>query len=80
MPNGEKKMYEKDTIVALATKAGDSAINIIKLSGERAIEIADSIFRAESNKKIKDINTYNITYGKVYDEKEEMIDLSLIHI
>lgn len=80
MPNGEKKMYEKDTIVALATKSGDSAINIIKLSGERAIEIADSIFRAESNKKIKDINTYNITYGKVYDEKEEIIDEAIVSV
>lgn len=73
-------MYEKDTIVALATKTGDSAINIIRLSGERAVEIADSVFKAEKNKKIKDINTYNIVYGKVYDEKEEIIDEAIVSV
>jgi len=73
-------MSENDTIIALATKAGNSAINIIKLSGEKSLEITDRIFRAESKKKIKDLNTYNIIYGKVYDEKSEIIDEAIVSV
>jgi len=73
-------MSETDTIVALATKAGNSAINIVKLSGDKSIEIADRIFVAESRKKIREINTYNIIYGKVYDEKNEIIDEAIVTV
>ncbi len=73
-------MNENETIVALATKAGNSAINIIKLSGDKSIEIADGIFKAENKKKIKNINTYNIIYGKVYDEKNEIIDEAIVSV
>ena len=73
-------MSETDTIVALATKAGNSAINIVKLSGDKSIEIADRIFVAESRKKIREINSYNIIYGKVYDEKNEIIDEVIVTV
>ena len=73
-------MSETDTIVALATKAGNSAINIVKLSGDKSIEIADRIFVAESRKKIREINSYNIIYGKVYDEKNEIIDEAIVTV
>ena len=73
-------MSETDTIVALATKAGNSAINIVKLSGDKSIEIADRIFVAESRKKIRELNSYNIIYGKVYDEKNEIIDEAIVTV
>lgn len=73
-------MSETDTIVALATKAGNSAINIVKLSGDKSVEIADRIFVAESRKKIREINSYNIIYGKVYDEKNEIIDEAIVTV
>ena len=34
------------TIVAIATPLGDGALGVIRISGEKAIDIADKIFRA----------------------------------
>ncbi|MFM2400801.1 MAG: tRNA modification GTPase MnmE [Bacteroidota bacterium] len=64
-------MNFSDTIVALATPAGVGAIGVIRLSGERAIEIVNEVF------KPKDLSTqasHTIHYGRiesagrVYDE------------
>ncbi|MFV0503445.1 MAG: tRNA uridine-5-carboxymethylaminomethyl(34) synthesis GTPase MnmE, partial [Lachnospirales bacterium] len=58
-----------DTITALATSSGGS-INIIRISGDEAINIIGKIF----NKKLED---HKITYGKIiYNEK--LIDEVLI--
>ncbi|WP_299134704.1 tRNA uridine-5-carboxymethylaminomethyl(34) synthesis GTPase MnmE [uncultured Tenacibaculum sp.] len=48
-------MIENDTIIALATPAGVGAIAIIRLSGEKSIEIADTFFK--SVKKVKSLRT-----------------------
>jgi tRNA modification GTPase len=64
-------MNFSDTIVALATPAGVGAIGVIRLSGDRAIEIVNEVF------KPKDLSTqasHTIHYGRiesagrVYDE------------
>ena len=64
-------MNFSDTIVALATPAGVGAIGVIRLSGDRAIEIVNAVF------KPKDLSTqasHTIHYGRiesagrVYDE------------
>ncbi|RCS27243.1 tRNA uridine-5-carboxymethylaminomethyl(34) synthesis GTPase MnmE [Polaribacter sp. WD7] len=44
-------MIQNDTIVALATPSGVGAIAVIRLSGENAIEIADTFFRAVKKEK-----------------------------
>jgi tRNA modification GTPase len=38
-------MNFSDTIVALATPAGVGAIGVIRLSGDRAIEIVNKVFQ-----------------------------------
>ncbi|RBW57570.1 tRNA uridine-5-carboxymethylaminomethyl(34) synthesis GTPase MnmE [Tenacibaculum sp. E3R01] len=48
-------MIENDTIIALATPAGVGAIAIIRLSGEKSIEITDTFFK--SVKKVKSLRT-----------------------
>jgi tRNA modification GTPase len=64
-------MNFSDTIVALATPAGVGAIGVIRLSGDRAIEIVNEVFEP------KDLSTqasHTIHYGRiesagrVYDE------------
>jgi len=71
---------EEDTITALATKAGESAVNIIKISGKNSIEIAQKIFKSKSQKKLKELKTYSMIYGNIYDDKDEIIDEVLISI
>jgi tRNA modification GTPase len=73
-------MNSSHTIAALATKAGNSAINIVKLSGEKAIKIADSVFKAKNKKRLYDLKTYRILYGNIYDERDEIIDEAIVSV
>ncbi|MCE5329396.1 tRNA uridine-5-carboxymethylaminomethyl(34) synthesis GTPase MnmE [bacterium] len=68
-----------DTIAALATRAGEAAVNIIKISGKESINIAEKIFKSKSNKKICDLRTYKIIYGNIFD-KNKIIDEVLVSV
>lgn len=52
----------QDTIVALATAPGISAIGVIRLSGKAAIDIADKIFKG---KKLKEQPSHTIHFGYI---------------
>jgi tRNA modification GTPase len=61
----------KDTIVALATPAGVGAIGVIRLSGDRAIEIVNEVFYPKdlSIQKSHTLHFGRIeSAGRVYDE------------
>jgi len=66
----------EDTIVALATPAGVGAIGVIRLSGIKAIEIANSVFRG---KDLTRQESHTIHFGRVLDG-DEIIDEVLISI
>jgi len=70
---------ENDTIAALATRAGESAVNIIKISGKESLNIAEKIFKSKTNKKICELKTYKLIYGNIID-KTEIIDEVLISV
>ena len=53
------------TIVALATPSAHSAIAVVRLSGDAAIEIADSIFRPFYIDSILNLPGYHAAYGNV---------------
>lgn len=60
-------MIYTETIVALATPAGAGAIAIIRVSGERAIQIASSLFRAKSDKKLSLQKSHTVHLGEILD-------------
>ena len=61
-------MYDiNETIAAIATPPGEGAIGIIRLSGEKAITIADTIF---SGKKLSAQQSHTLHFGKIIDGKE----------
>lgn len=67
--------YEKETIAAIATALSDSGIGIVRISGENAIYIVDSIFRSASGKKIlTKVQSHMIHYGYIVDKDENIID------
>lgn len=70
-----------DTIVALATAHGSSAIAVIRLSGPNAFEIAETYFYSKSQKKktIKDKATHTAHYGLIIHQ-EVIIDEVLVTI
>ena len=68
-------MREFDTICAIATPIGEGGIAIIRISGEKALEIADKIFAPKSKKDIKDMKTYTMRYGTIVDlDTKDIID------
>ena len=67
--------FEKETIAAIATALSDSGIGIVRISGENAIYIVDSIFRSTSGKKIlTKVQSHTIHYGYIVDKDENIID------
>ena len=67
--------YKNDTIAAIATALSDSGIGIIRISGDDAIYIVDSIFRSASGKKIlTKVQSHMIHYGYIVDKDENIID------
>lgn len=55
------------TIAAISTGMAAGGIGIVRISGENAIKIADSIFNSVSGRKIADISGYCALYGKAVD-------------
>ena len=68
--------YFKDTIASISTALANGAISIVRLSGDEAINIANSIFK---NKDLTKAKSHTITYGYIYDG-EERIDEVLVSV
>lgn len=66
----------EDTIVAIGTALGTGAISIIRLSGEKALQIANKVFKGNNLEKAK---SHTIHYGFIKD-KEEQIDEVLVMV
>lgn len=61
-------MFAEDTIAAISTPYGSGGIGIIRISGEKAFEIAGKIFKGR--KSIESIKSHTINYGKIVDPKD----------
>ena len=66
----------KDTIAAISTALGQSAINIVRMSGDEAISIANSVFKGKDLNKAK---SHTVHYGHIIDE-ETILDEVLISL
>jgi len=55
----------KDTIVAVSTAVGEGGIGIVRLSGERAVRIADKIFAAKGGGTVSGFGSHTVHYGHV---------------
>lgn len=67
--------FKNDTIAAIATALSDSGIGIIRISGDDAIYIVDSIFRSPSgNRILMKAQSHTVHYGYIVDKEENVID------
>ncbi|MFE8704078.1 tRNA uridine-5-carboxymethylaminomethyl(34) synthesis GTPase MnmE [Cytobacillus sp. FJAT-54145] len=64
---------ELDTIAAVSTPMGEGAIAIVRLSGDEAIKISDTLFRGVGGKRLKDVPSHTIHYGQLIDPKTEEV-------
>ena len=55
------------TIAAIATPNASGGIGVIRISGEEAVSVADSVFRSVSGKTLSSLKGYSALFGHVYD-------------
>lgn len=71
------KLFD-DTIIGISTALAQGAISIIRLSGDKAIDIVDSCFKGKSLKKA---NPNTIHYGHIIDSNsKQVIDEVLVSV
>lgn len=58
--------YVAETIAAISTPPGEGAISIVRLSGDDAVQLANSVFRG---KNLTQVPTHTINYGHIFDPK-----------
>lgn len=76
-------MYIDDTIAAISTPPGTGGIAIIRVSGGRAIEIIDEIYKNPKGKKLKEVKSHTIHYGHICSfntDKHEIIDEVMVSV
>lgn len=66
-------MKEFDTICGIATPIGEGGISIIRISGDKALNIVDKIFRGKVKNSIVDMKSYTMRYGYIYELNSESI-------
>jgi len=64
----------EETISAIITALGEGAVGIIRLSGEQALPIAESVFQAHSGRSLAEYGSHKMVYGKICDEDGSMLD------
>ncbi len=70
---------EVDTIAAISTALGEGAIGIVRLSGDEAITIADTVYRGK--KRLNEVNSHTIVYGHIYDPAtDELIEEVMVSV
>jgi len=68
-----------DTIAAISTPLGEGGIGIVRLSGNKAVEIAEKIFQGKD--KVSNFPSHTLHYGKIIDPTTgEVIDSVLLSI
>jgi len=72
-------MQLNNTICALATGGGTSALAVIRVSGPDAFLITDKIFVAKKNKKLVNQKGYTLHFGNIV-WKDEIIDEVLVSV
>ncbi|MFW6282223.1 MAG: tRNA uridine-5-carboxymethylaminomethyl(34) synthesis GTPase MnmE, partial [bacterium] len=61
-------MISEDTIAAIATPYGTGGIGKIRISGPRALDIADNLFQKSSgNISLKNVDTHTVHHGFIID-------------
>lgn len=68
-----------DTIAAISTPRGEGGIGIVRISGQKALEILSKIFKPKSGKKVEELKNFSINYGHIYNG-DEIVDEVLVSI
>ena len=67
-------MITDDTITAIATPVGSGGVGIIRISGDKAIQIASRVFNSARGLSLNESVNNSFYYGYIYDDKGSKID------
>ncbi len=74
MPEFNLKDYKiSDTIVAIATAPSKAALGVIKISGQKSLNIINKIFIPKNKKDIKKAKTFTLHYGWIGDSPKSKV-------
>ena len=60
------------TIAAISTAKASAGISVIRISGNDAVNIADNIFRAKSDIRLRDMKGYTCALGDIFSNGERI--------
>jgi tRNA modification GTPase len=77
-----KNKSDKDTIAAIATPQGIGGLSLIRISGTKAIRIANKIFKAKNKKSLLKARSHTLIYGYIVDpfKDKEFLDEVLLSV
>lgn len=70
-------MNQLDTIAAVSTPYGKGGIAVLRISGDSATDVANTVFQAKNGKKLNEIGSSKAVYGYIFeirDGKKVQID------
>lgn len=71
----------ENTICAISTAPGSGGIAVIRVSGEDAIRICDSVFLPlKTDERLADVQAYTVRYGKIVTDNSEIVDEVLVTV
>ena len=71
-------LENKDTIAAVATPIGSGGVGVVKVSGEKAIEVVEAVFRAKCGLKVSEFVSHQMYYGQIIGARGEPLDDALV--
>lgn len=61
------------TIAAISTAIGEAGIGIVRISGNKALDIGNTIFKGKSIEELSEVYNRKLTYGHIMDWKNNQI-------
>lgn len=62
------------TIAAIATPTATGGISVIRISGEKALQIAAAVFKPAGGRNIPEMKGYTACYGNIYSGEQRLDD------
>ncbi len=60
------------TIAAISTAQGAGGIGVIRISGDKALTVADRVFKGVNGRSLSEYKGYTAGFGHIYDENERI--------
>lgn len=62
------------TIAAIATPTATGGISVIRISGEKALQIAATVFKPAGSRSVSEMQGYTACYGNIYSGEQRLDD------